>query len=149
MATPNRARAKLACEIAGIDPNRFNEAVFAGNYRCAPETAPGKARIFDMKDLLALCVYGQKLEQEVPARRAGGIACGVREVLTENPDCRAVLHIRADLGSDRFFAVEQFDRAAEKLDGLTILEIHEYRLDPLRARIKAHLEDAAGIVGEE
>lgn len=149
MSSPNRARAKLACEIANIDPDRFNEAVHAGNYPCAPETAPGKARIFNMQDLIALCVYGRKLEQEVPARRAGAIACGVRSVLAVHPNCSVVLQVMAQLGSYRFFDAEQFSRDAVDLGGLQIVEIHEYRLEPIKTRIIAQLEDAAGIVGEE
>lgn len=37
-----RARSKLACKIADIDPLRLNEAVFAKHYNCASKRAPDR-----------------------------------------------------------------------------------------------------------
>ena len=56
-------KTKLACEIAGINSDRFKEAVHVGNYPCAPATTSGSSRIFQRQDLIALVVYGGLLRK--------------------------------------------------------------------------------------
>lgn len=50
-------RTKAACRIAGIDPQRFNEDVAAGEYPHAPATTAGVSRVFDEADIAGLFVY--------------------------------------------------------------------------------------------
>lgn len=149
MSKPNRARTKLACKIAGVDPDRFNEAVHAGNYPCAPVTTPGAARVFDIEDMVALRVYSRLLDQEIPPRRAGHMACGVLGVLREHPGASRVIEVITAMSGRQYMRAEDFDREATRMSGLSIMEVREFRLDGIRANIMHELEDAAGIVGEE
>lgn len=68
-------RTKKACEIAVVDPARFNEMVHAGHYPCAPQTRPGSARIFGLDETVALKIFGNLLSMSVAPERAGQIAC--------------------------------------------------------------------------
>ena len=77
MSKPLKVRAKLACDIAGIDRDRFNEAVAAGTYLCAPMTSPGSARIFEEPDLIALFVYGRLISLNMDFSLASAQACRV------------------------------------------------------------------------
>ncbi|NBN76841.1 hypothetical protein GWI72_01005 [Microvirga tunisiensis] len=76
-------RVKAACRIVGIDPQRFNEAVAAGHYGCAPEVARGATRLMDYNDLVALFFYRTFLDQEFPPRLAGLYACRIRSRLDD------------------------------------------------------------------
>lgn len=144
-----RARTKTACEIAGVDPNRFNEAVHAGHYPCAPETRAGSARVFDVEDLVCLTVYRRQLDRDVPPRRAGDVACGLRRVLRENPGANRVLQIMPEMGSPFYVLAEHFNPDATHQGGYSIAEVREFRLETIRAGVIAALEDEAGIIGEE
>src|SRR5688500_12546877 len=73
----DRVTVGLACRIAGIDRDRFNEAVHAGNYPCAPGTARGATRVFSLDDLVSLYVYVRLLEEEMPSKAAGRLACSI------------------------------------------------------------------------
>lgn len=147
--TPNRARARLACKIAGVDPDRFNEAIHAGHYPCAPETTPGSARIFDIEDMVALMVYGRLLERGVPPRNAGQTACGIHSVLREFPGTERVVQFVAAIGATRYSPAEHFDWAATHHGGLEVVEVCEFRLRWYREQIEQELIDAARIVGED
>lgn len=76
-----RFRAQAACRIAGIDRDRFNEAVAAGNYPCAPPAVAGSSRVFDEDALCALFYYGRMLGRGYPPSVAGNIACLFQEQL--------------------------------------------------------------------
>lgn len=149
MTMPRAARTKLACKIAMVDPARFNEAVHAGNYPCAPHTTAGTAREFDIEDMVALRVYSRMLEQEIPPRRAGHMACGVRDVLRQHPGTDRVLEVIMSMGSHYYMRSEDFDREATHMNGLNIMEVREFRLDVIRARVIRDLNREAGIIGEE
>jgi hypothetical protein len=87
-----------ACRIAGLDRNRFNEAVHAGNYPCAPATAKGSRRLFNETDLIALYVYARLLEEGSAPRPAGVIACSVGALARDFPD-ETLIHVgRAEDG---------------------------------------------------
>jgi len=80
-----------ACEIAGLNRQRFNEFVAAGDYPCAPATEPGKARYFNELDLIALFVFARLVEiPEVSAKRAGRQACAIREKLETDPNAASL-----------------------------------------------------------
>ena len=78
----------IACQVAGIEKQRFNEAVAAGRYKCAPDVRKGGTRTFDHNDIVTLFVYARLIEQEIPARVAGEIACSLRSKLGEFPDAK-------------------------------------------------------------
>jgi hypothetical protein len=72
-----RIRAALACRLVNLDRVKFNEAVAAGAYPCAPITVKGSARLFDMDQLLGLFFFARLMEFGFSAGRAGYLACEV------------------------------------------------------------------------
>jgi hypothetical protein len=80
-----------ACQIAGIDRDRFNEAIHAGTYTCAPLTTPGKERRFAIADVAALCVYsGLNVALGIPLNKAGYKAHEFRELLEQHPEAKTL-----------------------------------------------------------
>ena len=112
--TDLRASTRLACEIAGIKPDRFNEAVHANFYPCAPKTTPGKARSFDTDDVVALRIYQRALNSGMSAAAAGDKACRVREFMQCYPDASRVFIVATNFSMmDRF--LPEFDATADHL----------------------------------
>lgn len=64
-----------AMAIAGLDRAKFNDAVFKGHYKSAPETSEGSYRVFDEIDLVGLTVFARCLDAGFSARHAGAFAC--------------------------------------------------------------------------
>ncbi len=81
-------RIKEACRIAGVDRDRFNEAVHAGNYKCAPDVVRGSSRVFDEVDLIVLFIYGQFLKDSFSPSLAGRLACHICERLKADTEGR-------------------------------------------------------------
>ncbi len=77
-------RTKLAMEIAGMNPLRFNDIVAAGHYRCAPPASPGKARRFREADLIGLYWFQRMVDQGMTVKVAGDIACRLVDYLQEH-----------------------------------------------------------------
>lgn len=144
-----RARAKLACRIALIDPDRFNEAVAAGNFPCAPPTRAGAARIFDVEDIVVLRVYALLMEEGVTPSKAGPLACGLRDLLREHPNAERVTQVKLGAGSDMWLLREHVEPDAEVMGGSEIVSLREWRLRFMRQRIEHELREADGIVGED
>lgn len=71
-----KIRAPLACRIAGVDRDRFNEAVARGDYPCAPP-AYNRTRLFLIRDVVALFIFGRLIERGLSWRAAGDEACAV------------------------------------------------------------------------
>lgn len=83
------ARTKLACEIAGVDPLRLNEDHHHNVYECLPETVAGKARVFQVHDILALRIFGMLTRAGLSRSVAGEIACTIRYAAQfDHPDLR-------------------------------------------------------------
>ncbi|WP_170606391.1 hypothetical protein [Ruegeria arenilitoris] len=97
-------RTKKACEIAEIDPARFNEMVHVGHFPCAPETRPGSARIFDLDQTVALTVFGYLLSLSVAPDQAGQIACSAYRVFAGQQNVDRVVCRRDAFGE---WTVEQ------------------------------------------
>lgn len=91
-----RATTKLACQIANINPDRFNESIHSNFYPCAPRTTPGKAREFDTDDIVALRLYQRSIEAGMSAAAAGTKACKVREFMQANPEASRVYIVATD-----------------------------------------------------
>lgn len=149
--TELRARAGLACDIAGIDPDRFNEAVAAGHYECAPHTTSGVTRKFDLHDLLALKVYGRLLEGGFSPRQAGEKSCALRDFFRSNPDADQVYVLNLALGrpivlSD-FDVKELHSPGPAGSGGIEILSVEVWNFHYERGRIVHALNEAANTVG--
>ncbi|CAN0602775.1 unnamed protein product, partial [Ectocarpus sp. 12 AP-2014] len=80
----------IACLVAGIEKQRFNEAVAHGRYPCAPEVPKGGIRTFREDDVVALYIYARLVDQRYPPSLAGQIACAARTKLDEFPDAKKV-----------------------------------------------------------
>ena len=92
MAT-KKVSTSIACRIVGLNRDRFNEYVAAGQYSCAPSTIPGRARMFDPDDLLTLFLFKRLIEDGYTIEKAGQIACEIGGVAKLNPAARAISYV--------------------------------------------------------
>ncbi len=90
METSSIYLAATACALARINNKRFNEAVAKNFYPCAPAARRGSARKFTENDVVALFVFARLLEQDIPQRLAGQVACQVRSKIGKDPDADEV-----------------------------------------------------------
>lgn len=72
-----RARSKLACAIAGIEPQKLKDAIALEHLSCVPTTARRSARIFNVDQIVMLKIYALGLRIGYSSARAGAIACGI------------------------------------------------------------------------
>ncbi|WP_374293107.1 hypothetical protein [Paenirhodobacter enshiensis] len=106
--TTLRATTKLACEIANTHPDRFNEAIHANFYPCAPKTTPGKARSFDVDDIVALRLYQRGMDAGLSAAASGAKVCDVRDFMRANPTASHVFIVATSFGQ-RDYLLPEFD----------------------------------------
>jgi hypothetical protein len=153
-----KARTALAAQIAGIDRQRFNEAVAEGFYPCAPPTTKGATRHFDLNDIVTLTVYRELTQAGAVPRAAGAIACGLRDLLRQFPDCERAVYVVPSLGGPAWQRAEDFNYSATHFDrgenmSADIVHFTEWRLHVMRERIAHYLEkarlEASSVVGEE
>lgn len=120
-------RAKKACELAGIDPGRFNEMVHSGHFPCAPETRPGSARIFDLDQIVALQIFGDLLSLQMPPNRAGQIACSAYSIFAGKQDVDRLV-LRKDAFGEWTVEVENaFHLTVNSSPTRTVFDISEHR----------------------
>ena len=91
---PKGIRTKNACGIAKVDPARFNEMVHAGYFKCAPETRPGSARMFDLDQTVTLKIFGELLSLSISPARAGQLACAAYKIFADQQNVREVVVCR-------------------------------------------------------
>lgn len=145
MSKMYKARAGLACEIAGLHPDRFNEAVAAGHYGCAPPTRQGVARVFDEIDIVGQIVFSELLREGVSIGTCGAVACDVMGTMRKSPDAKFIFEIRGAL-SHFCLADNEFDPAAyypgvgrfARVRRWPVGEMREY----IRGEIELHLNTA-------
>ena len=152
--SPLMAKVSLATQICKVNPQRFNEAVAAGFYPCAPETVAGLPRAFDVEDMVTLRVYGHLIDEGMKPRSAGVIACGLRALLAEHPGLQRAVWIKSDFGIEGWRAVQSFEADRIFLHGdpnggehTEVVSYREWRLGGIRGYIVGELERAALIVG--
>lgn len=85
-------RSTVACRIAGIDRDRFNEHVAAGRFPCAPRVRKGETRLFDATDLLLLFLFARLLEFGLNARKAGHLVGNMADLL-KTPEAAAAPYL--------------------------------------------------------
>ncbi len=150
--TPYKAATALACEIAGVNADRFNEAVHAGHYPCAPRTTPGKARSFDVNDIITLRLYQRFLDAGMGAKAAGAKACDIRRFLVEHPQAEQVYVVQPSIGTPHYF--DYFDTRErhgpyEGAGALDIVSVEVWNLYYLRGRIVHEINEHAMTIGRE
>ena len=141
-----------ACEVAGIDRDRFNEHVAAGNFHCAPKTTAGKARAFDPDDMLALVMFRRFTNDGIDAKTAGNMACAIGVVARQYPTERTIAFVFDYFsGGGRAYlpaqvpAHDKWD--TELLSGTDIREVRYYRIGKERDMIAHYTAEYAATYG--
>lgn len=145
----------VACRVARINRDRFNEHVAAGAFGCAPATVPGRARLFDPDDMVALWLFRELMDEGFNAARAGSIACEVGEAARQNPDARAISYVQDYFGNgERGFAYPA-DAVPDHTEwdavlfpaGSDIRKVTTFRIGKLREMIAHYTAEEAAIIG--
>jgi hypothetical protein len=149
-----KARSPLAMRIANVDRQKFNEAVSAGHYGCAPETNRGSSRIFSEDDLVGLYVFGRLLDIGMGTRAAGSFACKFKEKTESHPEEASIVFVKGMSGAAHFFLGSEYNpKAAE--EGKTYLGSSpvsfsiNFHLGNIRSFIRRELEDEGKILGRD
>ena len=131
---------KAACRVANIDRVRLSDIIASGDYSAAPKTSPGKERLFDERDLIALYLFAQFDQTGYPARLAGRIVNDIRDALEYEPDAEFVT-IKHNF-PDRGYVVPgaDFDPEMTHLSGLPFMFTTIFDLRNWRAMVR-HLLD--------
>jgi hypothetical protein len=146
---------RAACRVARIDRDRFNEHVAAGRFGCAPDTIPGRSRLFDPDDVLALWLFRELMEDGFEATVAGRIACKVAECSRQYPEARAISYLQ-----DYFKPVGGFALPADEvpehghwdsvtIGGADIRKVTTFRIGKLRELIAHYTEEEFNVAGED
>jgi len=144
-----------ACRVARIDRDRFNEHVAKGNFKCAPETIPGRARLFDADGMLALIVFKRLLDEGLEAERAGFIACTLADGVRIYPDHAILAYVEFGFGSPRVETVESLDgwlkskEPRTRIDPGSIRKATLFNVAMVKAEIQAGIEDESSIIGPD
>lgn len=146
---PKRFRIKAACRIAGIEHQRFNEAVASGHYPCAPKVDRGSTRVFDLEDLVALYFYGSLLEQGWPPRLAGQYACRIHDCLISYPQTTGVMVIRLANGSFQTLAESELNGTPKGDVGGGVMQRFSFDIETARKYIDREIDEEISIVGED
>lgn len=152
-----RFRTAVACRLASIDRDRFNEAIAAGNYPCAPRTDRGSTRVFDQNDLIALYYYGRLLNYGMTPRVAGYWACELFHAVKSRPDTDEVVlcfdksELEHVMVSEDLEALEP-ERRSELLHGSAYFPIMQrvcVDVRAIRGLIKSEIERELAVIGPD
>jgi hypothetical protein len=142
-----------ACRVARIDRDRFNEHVAAGRFECAPDTIPGRARLFDPDDMISLWLFRELMDDGFDAKHAGFIACAVATAARKNPEARAISYVQDYFGSrghafpaENVPAFPEWDQVT--ISGSDIRKVTTFRVGKLREVIAHYTEEERQIIGE-
>jgi DNA-binding transcriptional MerR regulator len=143
-------RIRVACRIAKVDHARFNEAVAAGNYPCAPDVTRGATRLFDEDDLVALFIYGRLLDRGFSPRQSGNYSCKIRDQLRKTPNEEAIVIIHTFPGSVEVQAVNPAEKLSTRnAAGQQIFSRLEFHIANVREFVRDEMQEEIRIVGEE
>lgn len=143
----------IACRVAGINRDRFNEYVSAGQYHCAPRTSPGRARLFDPDDMLTLFLFKRLIDDGYTIEKAGNIACALGIVAKQFPEERFLSYVE-DYFVGRGTAFRAQDVPAyEKWDdvlfsGTDIRKVTTFRIGKERELVAHYTAEEAAIIGD-
>ena len=153
MAVPSKLTTAAACRVARIDRDRFNEHVAGGRYPCAPDTIPGRARLFDPDDMIALYLFREIMDDGIEASVAGKIACEIAAVARNNPHARAISYVQTYFGRvGHAYLAEDVPPHANwdetLIGGTDIRKVTTFRIGKLREMIARYTEEERSIIGE-
>lgn len=149
---------KSACRVARLDRDRFNEHVSAGAYICAPETVPGRARLFNPDDMIALCLFRELMDDGLDARASGRIACAVSRAARENPNTPAISYVQDYFIGDHGALAMPFDEVPPASEwatnffmpgGADARKVTTFNIAKLRKMIAYYTEEERSIIGED
>ena len=151
MAPSPKLTTAVACRVARLNRDRFNEHVAAGAFGCAPATVPGRARLFDQHDMIALWLFRELMDDGFNAQRAGAMACAVGEAARQNPDAPAISYVQDYFaGRGDAFPADQVPAHAEWDDvlfsGTDIRKVTTFRIGKLRDMIARYTAEEAAII---
>ena len=142
-----------ACRVAGLHRDRFNEHVAAGHFPCAPDTIPGRARLFSPDDMIALHLFRELLDDGFNAQRAGRIACEVALAAQLNPEETAISYVENYFSGGSAHpassvpAAEDWDKVI--FSGVDIRKVTTFRIGKLRKLIAHYTDEERSIIGED
>ncbi|MBP7334935.1 hypothetical protein [Niveispirillum sp.] len=151
---PPKLTTVAACRVARIDRDRFNEHVAAGRFTCAPNTIPGRARLFDPNDMIGLWLFRELMDDGFEAARAGRIACEVADAARRHPETRAISYVEDYFvpPSGSAFPADQVPAASEwhkvTFSGTDIRKVTTFNVGKLRELIAHYTEEERSIIGE-
>ena len=151
---PPKLTTALACKVVGLDRDRFNEAVAAGYFECAPRTVAGRARIFYPEDMIALYLYRELMEDGYAREKAGRIACAVSNCAKENRNAKAISYVE-DYFKGSGHAVPA-DKVPDPTDWDTILhngtdirKVTTFRISKMKELIARYTAQEISIFGPD
>ncbi|MEO1192389.1 MAG: hypothetical protein AAFY02_11575 [Pseudomonadota bacterium] len=92
--TPVKVRSKTAMEFARVDRQRFNDMVAAGKFPCAPRTARGQVRLFEVNDIVTLYIFGRLCDLGLTPPAAAHYACRFDDKIKHNPEEKIFWYLR-------------------------------------------------------
>lgn len=148
-----RLTTAVACRVAGIHRDRFNEYVAAGQYPCAPRTVPGRARLFTPDDMLTLHLFKRLIDDGYTVERAGNIACAIGEVAKQNPDARAISYVESYFRGGSAHPTSQVPPPETWDDvlfsGSDIRAVTTFRIGKERDLVAHYTEEERSIIGPD
>lgn len=144
---------KRACRAIGMNRDRFNEHVAAGNFPCAPDTIAGRARYFDQHDMLALALFKMNLDDGYPADRAGHVACAVAKLAAASPNEDVIAYVQNFVGMKRAILASEMTAVEHWQDkiwsGSTLRKVELFNVAEQRKRVLEAMVEEANMIGED
>lgn len=142
-----------ACRVAGFHRDRFNELVHDGLFACAPKTVPGRARLFDPDDMLALVLFKRLMDDGSTPMSAGSVACTVADAAKNAPEANAISYVETYVGSNTAYPASQVPSPDAWVDtlfsGSTIRKVTTFNVAHLRQIIAQYTEEERAIIGAD
>lgn len=154
-----RFRTLVACRWIGVPRERFNEAVAAKLYPCAPATGAGQARILEYADLIGMDAFFRFSRMGFSQEVAGNLACELVDMVRRHPDDDRFVIVWGAYGDTHVFrSIEDdpeggYDHDHERklnriYHGLSpIIDAIDHRVRPVRERFQKLMDDEDNIVG--
>ncbi|WP_224815657.1 hypothetical protein [Hasllibacter sp. MH4015] len=148
-----RLTTAAACKVAQLNRDRFNEHVASGAFTCAPATVPGRSRYFKPKDMIALRLFRDLLEDGLNARAAGHIACEVSKAARQNPSVKQISYVFDWFASPSGYACP-FSEVPEdweipSMHDTDVRQVWTFNVSKLRKLIAHYTEIERSIIGPE
>lgn len=141
----------VACRVARMHRDRFNEYVAAGQYNCAPATIPGRARLFDPDDMIALWLFRELMDDGLNPATAGAIACAVGKAARQNPEAGQIAYIQKYMWPDGGIAMVYpvVNHGWQPNDGEEIRKMTVFNIETVRRKIAFRTEEERSIIGPD